>query len=156
MLSPRCTAIAVQAGRRGHAHPGQRLLCGCRVRARLHPRHARGAAACLRVCPERGRCGGCSSNLDDLLPAVQLGVTLCSLALGWLGEPLAAQILAGWMGALPRCADLRARGSGRRRLCADHLLSRRGRRAGAQIAWRCAGPKRWRWPLRRRCWFLWP
>ncbi len=40
-------------------------------------------------------------NLDDLLPAVQLGVTLCSLALGWLGEPLAAQILAGWMGKLP-------------------------------------------------------
>jgi CBS domain containing-hemolysin-like protein len=40
-------------------------------------------------------------NLDDLLPAVQLGVTLCSLALGWLGEPLAAQILAGWMSGLP-------------------------------------------------------
>jgi putative hemolysin len=40
-------------------------------------------------------------NLDDLLPAVQLGVTLCSLALGWLGEPLAASILGGWLGALP-------------------------------------------------------
>ncbi len=40
-------------------------------------------------------------NLSDLLPAVQLGVTLCSLALGWLGEPLAASILAGWLGALP-------------------------------------------------------
>ena len=40
-------------------------------------------------------------NLGDLLPAVQLGVTLCSLALGWLGEPLVAQMLAGWMGALP-------------------------------------------------------
>lgn len=40
-------------------------------------------------------------NLNDLLPAVQLGVTLCSLALGWLGEPLAAQMLGGWMGALP-------------------------------------------------------
>jgi CBS domain containing-hemolysin-like protein len=40
-------------------------------------------------------------NLDDLLPAVQLGVTLCSLALGWLGEPLAAHLLAGWVGALP-------------------------------------------------------
>jgi putative hemolysin len=40
-------------------------------------------------------------NLDDLLPAVQLGVTLCSLALGWLGEPLAASILAGWMAGLP-------------------------------------------------------
>jgi len=40
-------------------------------------------------------------NLDDLLPAVQLGVTLCSLALGWLGEPLAAQMLSGWIGMLP-------------------------------------------------------
>ncbi|MGB9288980.1 MAG: CNNM domain-containing protein, partial [Terracidiphilus sp.] len=40
-------------------------------------------------------------NLDDLLPAVQLGVTLCSLALGWLGEPLAAAILAGWLSPLP-------------------------------------------------------
>jgi len=29
-------------------------------------------------------------DLEDFLPAVQLGVTLCSLALGWLGEPLAA------------------------------------------------------------------
>ncbi len=28
-------------------------------------------------------------GIDDLLPAVQLGVTLCSLALGWIGEPLA-------------------------------------------------------------------
>jgi putative hemolysin len=40
-------------------------------------------------------------NLEDLLPAVQLGVTLCSLALGWLGEPLAASLLGGWFGALP-------------------------------------------------------
>jgi putative hemolysin len=40
-------------------------------------------------------------NLDDLLPAVQLGVTLCSLALGWLGEPLAAQFLSRWIGDLP-------------------------------------------------------
>jgi len=40
-------------------------------------------------------------GLDELLPAVQLGVTLCSLALGWLGEPLAASILMGWFGGLP-------------------------------------------------------
>ena len=40
-------------------------------------------------------------NLDDLLPAVQLGVTLCSLALGWLGEPLAAQFFGRWIGVLP-------------------------------------------------------
>jgi len=31
-------------------------------------------------------------QLDDFLPAVQLGVTLCSLALGWIGEPLAAAL----------------------------------------------------------------
>jgi CBS domain containing-hemolysin-like protein len=40
-------------------------------------------------------------DLGDFLPAVQLGVTLCSLALGWLGEPLAASVLMGWMGVLP-------------------------------------------------------
>jgi putative hemolysin len=40
-------------------------------------------------------------GLDDLLPAVQLGVTLCSLALGWLGEPLAIALFMPWLGALP-------------------------------------------------------
>ncbi len=40
-------------------------------------------------------------GLDELLPAVQLGVTLCSLALGWLGEPLASGVIAGWLGNLP-------------------------------------------------------
>ena len=41
-------------------------------------------------------------ELDDFLPAVQLGVTLCSLALGWIGEPLAASVFLGWIGALPQ------------------------------------------------------
>jgi len=40
-------------------------------------------------------------DMDDFLPAVQLGVTLCSLALGWLGEPLAASVVLGWIGFLP-------------------------------------------------------
>jgi CBS domain containing-hemolysin-like protein len=40
-------------------------------------------------------------DLDDFLPAVQLGVTGCSLALGWLGEPLAAGIILGWLDFLP-------------------------------------------------------
>ena len=40
-------------------------------------------------------------DLDDFLPAVQLGVTLCSLALGWIGEPLAASVILGWIGLLP-------------------------------------------------------
>jgi CBS domain containing-hemolysin-like protein len=40
-------------------------------------------------------------DLDDFLPAVQLGVTLCSLALGWIGEPLAASVLFSWLDLLP-------------------------------------------------------
>ncbi len=41
------------------------------------------------------------SGIDDLLPAVQLGVTLCSLALGWIGEPLAMELVRPWLGWLP-------------------------------------------------------
>jgi putative hemolysin len=40
-------------------------------------------------------------DLDDFLPAVQLGVTLCSLALGWIGEPLAAAGFLSVMRWLP-------------------------------------------------------
>lgn len=40
-------------------------------------------------------------NLGDFLPAVQLGVTLCSLALGWIGEPFVASLLDRWLGWLP-------------------------------------------------------
>jgi len=41
------------------------------------------------------------SDLDGFLPAVQLGVTLCSLALGWIGEPVAADIFYSWLQGLP-------------------------------------------------------
>jgi CBS domain containing-hemolysin-like protein len=44
-------------------------------------------------------------NLDDFLPAVQFGVTLASLALGWIGEPAVAGMLldaaAHWLAVLP-------------------------------------------------------
>ncbi len=40
-------------------------------------------------------------DLDDFLPAVQLGVTLCSLALGWIGEPLAAAGFLAVLNSLP-------------------------------------------------------
>lgn len=43
-------------------------------------------------------------DLDDFLPAVQLGVTLCSLALGWIGEPLAASVLLSWFKLVPLTA----------------------------------------------------
>ena len=41
------------------------------------------------------------ANLDELLPAVQLGVTLASLTLGWLGEPFVARFLLPWLFLLP-------------------------------------------------------
>jgi CBS domain containing-hemolysin-like protein len=51
-------------------------------------------------------------NIDDFLPAVQFGVTLASLALGWLGEPAVAQMLldlaARWLNVLPAHAVLYA------------------------------------------------
>jgi putative hemolysin len=40
-------------------------------------------------------------NMEDFLPAVQLGVTLCSLALGWIGEPAVATLFEHWFNGLP-------------------------------------------------------
>jgi putative hemolysin len=40
-------------------------------------------------------------RIEDVLPAVQLGVTLCSLALGWIGEPLATSLLMPAFAGLP-------------------------------------------------------
>ena len=38
-----------------------------------------------------------SSKLDTYLSACQLGITLSSLALGWLGEPAIARLLTAWL-----------------------------------------------------------
>jgi len=40
-------------------------------------------------------------EIEYFLPAVQLGVTLCSLAIGWIGEPMAADLVLGWINLLP-------------------------------------------------------
>ena len=40
-------------------------------------------------------------EIEYFLPAVQLGVTLCSLAIGWIGEPMAAGMVLGWINMLP-------------------------------------------------------
>jgi putative hemolysin len=48
------------------------------------------------------------SRLDDFLPAVQFGVTLCSLALGWIGEPTIAAVLAPVFGRVSTHFELYA------------------------------------------------
>jgi CBS domain containing-hemolysin-like protein len=51
-------------------------------------------------------------SIDEFLPAVQLGVTVAGLALGWIGEPAVVQIIlavaGGWFRVLPAHALLYA------------------------------------------------
>ena len=46
--------------------------------------------------------------IDDFLPAVQFGVTLASLALGWIGEPAVAEILLQLAGHVLRTMPVHA------------------------------------------------
>jgi len=52
----------------------------------------RGGALAVRAAIER---------LDDAIAATQLGITLASLALGWVGEPTVARLIEPWFGFLP-------------------------------------------------------
>jgi len=40
-------------------------------------------------------------NLDEVVNGVQLGITVVSLTLGWVGEPVLAQIMQKWFGDMP-------------------------------------------------------
>jgi len=40
-------------------------------------------------------------RLDDMMAACQLGITMTSLALGWIGEPGLAHLMEPWFGFLP-------------------------------------------------------
>jgi CBS domain containing-hemolysin-like protein len=49
---------------------------------------------------------GITRRLDKYLSANQLGITLASLALGWIGEPALAHILAPYMDPLGRISNI--------------------------------------------------
>ena len=40
-------------------------------------------------------------NLDEVVNGVQLGITLTSLTLGWVGEPVLARMVESWLGNVP-------------------------------------------------------
>src|SRR3989454_5946031 len=43
-------------------------------------------------------------NLDEVVNGVQLGITVTSLTLGWVGEPLLARMVEGSIGRIPHAA----------------------------------------------------
>src|SRR5271157_2951453 len=43
-------------------------------------------------------------QLSRVVNGVQLGITVTSLTLGWLGEPVLARLFAGWIGSVPYAA----------------------------------------------------
>ncbi|HEV2732146.1 MAG TPA: CNNM domain-containing protein, partial [Terriglobales bacterium] len=43
-------------------------------------------------------------QLTRVVNGVQLGITIMSLALGWLGEPVLAQMFESWMGSIPHAS----------------------------------------------------
>jgi CBS domain containing-hemolysin-like protein len=49
-----------------------------------------------------------TSRLDDAIAATQLGITIASIALGWLGEPAFARLIGGVFGAVLNVASVHA------------------------------------------------
>src|SRR5258707_1608991 len=43
-------------------------------------------------------------QLSRVVNGVQLGITITSLSLGWLGEPVLARLFEGWIGGVPHAA----------------------------------------------------
>src|ERR1700686_382537 len=43
-------------------------------------------------------------HLSRVVNGVQLGITITSLTLGWLGEPVLARLFEGWIGSVPHAA----------------------------------------------------
>jgi hypothetical protein len=74
------------------------------------------------------------SQLDAYLSACQLGITLASLGLGWVGEPAFASLLEPAVRLLGVTSPNDPRRVLRDRLRRDLLPAHRGRRAGAKVA----------------------
>ena len=59
-------------------------------------------------------------QLSRVVNGVQLGITVTSLTLGWLGEPVLARLFEAWIGSIPHAIHLRPRHRRNRRLRCHH------------------------------------
>jgi putative hemolysin len=65
----------------------------------------------IRMTPGIWAAQEATRRIDDTIAATQLGITMTSLALGWIGEPGVARVLEPWFAFLPdRFAPLAAHG----------------------------------------------
>ena len=72
-----------------------------------------------------------SENVNAYLSACQLGITLASLAIGWVGEPAVSSVIHEPLAGVARCSGFRDRG--RYRLHHHHSAARYPWRTGAEI-----------------------
>ncbi len=84
-------------------------------------------------------------QLSRVVNGVQLGITVTSLALGWLGEPVLARLFEAWIGNIPHATALRACHRGCGGLHPDHQPARDSGRTGAEVACLATRPSAWRW-----------
>ena len=73
--------------------PGQRVLRRVRVRVRQDPARPASRSWSSRGTTRARLLIGITRQLDAYLSASQLGITVASLSLGWLGEPAVARLL---------------------------------------------------------------
>lgn len=93
----------------------------------------------LQIAEEEGKSGAkaallIANNVNAYLSACQLGITLASLALGWLGEPAVSELLHPLLEKFNPAAVGSVGDSDSCRLCAHNGAAHRCRRADPEVA----------------------
>ncbi len=86
------------------------------------------------------------NKLDEVLNGIQIGVTMASLALGWIGEESMARLLEVPLARLPHSALYAHALATIFAFTSHHLHARHPRARSSPSPSRCKRPSRWRWP----------